>query len=81
MSGYVPNNRNERPAPKPEAYNGDFDRQPARPLVADAQPETPRQKLQQSGCVFAKSCSLPDGVIDHRQPGNFIPLESLKTYG
>ncbi len=81
MSGYVPNNRDERPAPKAEPYNGDFDRQPARTLVMDVQPEAPRQELQQAGCVFAKSCNLPDGVIDHRQPGNFIPLESLKTYG
>ncbi|MFI8735582.1 hypothetical protein ACIGKM_06660 [Ectopseudomonas toyotomiensis] len=32
MSGYVPNNRNERPAPTPEPYNGDFHRQTPRPL-------------------------------------------------
>lgn len=32
MSGYVPNNRNDRPAPTPEPYNGDFHRQPPRPL-------------------------------------------------
>lgn len=32
MSGYVPNNRNERPAPKPEPYNGEFHRQAPRPL-------------------------------------------------
>ncbi|MFY1020522.1 hypothetical protein [Ectopseudomonas khazarica] len=36
MSGYVPNNRNERPAPAPEPYNGDFDRQPARQLEGAA---------------------------------------------
>ncbi|KJU77128.1 hypothetical protein N619_31665 [Ectopseudomonas oleovorans] len=32
MSGYVPNNRNERPAPTPAPYNGDFHRQAPRPL-------------------------------------------------
>lgn len=32
MSGYVPNNRKQRPIPPPEPYNGDFDRQPPRPL-------------------------------------------------
>lgn len=38
MSGYVPNNRNERPAPKPEPYNSDFDRQPARALEGVSTP-------------------------------------------
>ncbi|MBJ7545320.1 hypothetical protein JHC42_00425 [Pseudomonas sp. OA3] len=32
MSGYVPNNRNERPVPTPAPYNGDFHRQAPRPL-------------------------------------------------
>nr|WP_064494422.1 polymorphic toxin type 24 domain-containing protein [Pseudomonas chengduensis] len=32
MSGYVPNNRNERPAPTPAPYNGDFHSQAPRPL-------------------------------------------------
>lgn len=81
MSGYVPNNRHERPAPEPEPYNGDFDRQPPRVLVAEQSPEPPRTEPRSAGCVFAKSCNLPDGVIDHQQPGNFIPLESLKSYG
>ncbi|MDH1263069.1 hypothetical protein [Pseudomonas sp. GD03944] len=36
MSGYVPNNRNERPAPPQEPYNGDFDRQAPRPLEGGA---------------------------------------------
>lgn len=33
------------------------------------------------GCVFAKSCTLPDGVINHSNPGGFVPVESLKQYG
>jgi len=32
MSGYVPNNRNERKPPSTPPYNGDFNTQPARPL-------------------------------------------------
>jgi hypothetical protein len=81
MSGYVPNNRHERPAPKPEPYNGNFDSQPSRPLVVEQPPEPLHTEPMLAGCVFAKSCNLPDGVIDYQQPGNFIPLESLKTYG
>lgn len=33
------------------------------------------------GCVFAKSCTLPNGVINHSNPGGFVPVESLKQYG
>ena len=82
MSGYVPNDRGKRPAPVVEPYNGDFDQQPARPLVlVDKQSPAPTQPLKPVGCVFAKSCNLPDGVIDHNNPGGFVPLEPLKDYG
>ena len=82
MSGYVPNDRGKRPAPAIEPYNGEFDRQPARPLVlADKQSPPPAQPPKPVGCVFAKSCNLPDGVIDHNNPGGFVPLEQLKDYG
>jgi hypothetical protein len=33
------------------------------------------------GCVFAKSCKLPDSVIDYRNPAGYIPTELLKEYG
>ncbi|KAA0964222.1 S-type pyocin domain-containing protein [Pseudomonas sp. ANT_H12B] len=33
------------------------------------------------GCVFAKSCNLPDGVINHDNPAGFIPVEKLADYG
>ncbi|WP_043301441.1 S-type pyocin domain-containing protein [Pseudomonas sp. M47T1] len=33
------------------------------------------------GCVFAKSCDLPDGVIDHKNPAGFIPVEKVANYG
>jgi hypothetical protein len=39
----------------------------------------PRPLLK--GCVFAKSCSLSDGLINHSNPGGFVPVESLKQYG
>ncbi|MGF6110468.1 S-type pyocin domain-containing protein [Pseudomonas frederiksbergensis] len=44
-----------------------------------------RPPLQQDknalGCVFAKSCNLPDGVINHDDPAGFIPVEKLSDYG
>lgn len=33
------------------------------------------------GCVFAKSCNLPSGLIDYHDPTGFVPLERLKDYG
>lgn len=33
------------------------------------------------GCVFAKSCKLPNSVIDYRNPTGYIPTERLKEYG
>lgn len=36
---------------------------------------------QLKGCVFAKSCNLPDGVINHSNPTGFVPLEKLANYG
>lgn len=81
MSGYVPNDRGKRPAPMVEPYNGDFDKQPPRPLVLTKQGENAPEKAQPVGCVFAKSCNLPDGVINHNNPGGFVPLEQLKDYG
>lgn len=33
------------------------------------------------GCVFTKSCKLPDGVINHPSPAGFIPVERLADFG
>ncbi|PNA03392.1 MULTISPECIES: colicin E3/pyocin S6 family cytotoxin [unclassified Pseudomonas] len=33
------------------------------------------------GCVFTKSCNLPDGVINHESPAGFIPVERLADFG
>lgn len=34
-----------------------------------------------AGCVFAKSCKLPDAIIDYANPSGMVPTESLKDYG
>lgn len=31
--------------------------------------------------MFAKSCDLPGGVIDHKKPSRFIPVEKVGNYG
>ncbi|PWB36148.1 pyocin [Pseudomonas sp. SDI] len=33
------------------------------------------------GTFLQMSCNLPDGVVDHNNPGGFVPLEQLKDYG
>ena len=33
------------------------------------------------GCVFTKSCKLPDGVINHTSTAGFIPVERLADFG
>lgn len=33
------------------------------------------------GCVFAKSCNLPNGLINHDNPSGFVPVEKLADYG
>lgn len=45
------------------------------------QPQSEDAKPDMKGCVFAKSCNLPDGIIDHKNPSGFVPLEKLADYG
>ncbi|EXF93630.1 toxin [Pseudomonas fluorescens HK44] len=40
-----------------------------------------KQVQPRVGCVFAKSCNLPDGIINHDNPTGFVPVTSLKDYG
>ncbi|MHC8383698.1 S-type pyocin domain-containing protein [Pseudomonas sp. LB3P14] len=40
-----------------------------------------RKRVKAQGCVFAKSCNLPDGVINHTNPAGFVPVERLADYG
>lgn len=35
----------------------------------------------QVGCVFAKSCNLPNAIIDYSNPSGAIPTDALKHYG
>ncbi|KAE9640600.1 colicin E3/pyocin S6 family cytotoxin [Pseudomonas sp. PB106] len=44
--------------------------------VAIKKPEPVR-----AGCVFAKSCKLPDAIIDYSHPSGMVPTDSLKDYG
>ncbi|MEE9679611.1 S-type pyocin domain-containing protein [Pseudomonas moraviensis] len=44
--------------------------------VAANKPEAVR-----AGCVFAKSCKLPDAIIDYSNPSGMVPTDSLKDYG
>jgi hypothetical protein len=34
-----------------------------------------------AGCVFTKSCNLPDAIIDYSNPSGMVPTDSLKDYG
>ncbi len=44
-------------------------------------PATPDVKPEPLGCVFAKSCNLPDGEINHTNQAGFVPVEKLADYG
>ena len=33
------------------------------------------------GRVFAKSCKLPDAIINYSNPSGMVPTDSLKDYG
>lgn len=46
---------------------------------ATPQPALAKPKIR--GCVFAKSCGLPKGVINYSSPSGFIPMELLTQYG
>lgn len=39
------------------------------------------ENAERAGCVFAKSCKLPDAIIDHASPSGVVPTDSLKDYG
>jgi hypothetical protein len=77
MSGYVPN--------PPKGYRNSG----AEPVDIHAQrwaeykdlPTKKEAKPNSLGCVFAKSCDLPDGVIDHKKPAGFIPVEKVANFG
>ena len=77
MSGYVPN--------PPKGYRNSG----VEPVDIHAQrwaeykdlAPKPEDGPDTMGCVFAKSCNLPDGVINHKSPAGFVPVEKLADYG
>jgi len=40
-----------------------------------------REQQNISGCVFVKSCKLPNGVINDANPSGFIPVGKISDYG
>ncbi|MFJ2713212.1 S-type pyocin domain-containing protein [Pseudomonas sp. NPDC087346] len=40
-----------------------------------------KAETERAGCVFAKSCKLPDAIIDYSNPAGMVPTDSLKDYG
>jgi hypothetical protein len=66
----TPNNRVATPAP---VENIEWDEPPA--------PKPEQRVMEKKGCVFAKSCNLPDGITDHKNPTGFVPVEKLADYG
>ncbi|RON55037.1 colicin E3/pyocin S6 family cytotoxin [Pseudomonas frederiksbergensis] len=40
-----------------------------------------KDETVRAGCVFAKSCKLPDAIIDYSNPSGMVPTDSLKDYG
>jgi len=70
--------RAERQA-RQDAYDAMLARQAAfeqrRAITVDTPPPI------RAGCVFAKSCKLPDAIIDYNNPSGMVPTDSLKDYG
>ncbi|AZD19637.1 Colicin E3 [Pseudomonas chlororaphis subsp. aurantiaca] len=55
----------------------------ARQQAYEEQLATTRVESQPTpvGCVFTKSCKLPDAIIDYVTPTGFIPTDSVANYG
>jgi len=63
-----------------KAYEQMLLRQQAYEDAKFAHPVTSKPLVSQ-GYVFAKSCNLPNGVINYTNPAGFIPVEKLADYG
>lgn len=61
------------------AYDAMLARQEAFELSREIAPK--RDESVRAGCVFAKSCKLPDAIIDYSNPSGMVPTDSLKDYG
>lgn len=67
-SNHLPNPAAASPTPLTREFT-------SRPKPTEPEPLTP------VGCVFAKSCNLPNGITDYSSPSGFIPTDSLNAYG
>ena len=66
-----------------EARQNAYDAMLARQEAFERSREVAAQKPDpvRAGCVFAKSCKLPDAIIDYANPSGMVPTDSLKDYG
>lgn len=62
------------------AYDAMLARQEAFERTLALAPSKEKQAVR-AGCVFAKSCKLPDAIIDYSNPSGMVPTDSLKDYG
>ena len=78
---------NRRHAEATEAAQAAWDRTVAANARNDREGDKRRKAIKKPeevrpvGCVFAKSCTLPDGIINHSNSCGVIPLELLSQYG
>jgi len=66
-----------------EARQNAYDAMLARQEAFERSREVAVKKTEtvRAGCVFAKSCKLPDAIIDYASPSGMVPTDSLKDYG
>lgn len=66
-----------------EAGQDAYDAMLARQEAFERSREVAAKKPQavRAGCVFAKSCKLPDAIIDYGNPSGMVPTDSLRDYG
>lgn len=69
---YLPGKARRQPAPASAAPTCEF--------IAPVK-TVPEPLPAPVGCVFAKSCNLPNAVIDYCSSTGFVPIDSLKAYG
>jgi hypothetical protein len=62
-----------------DAYDAMLARQQA--FEDSLQVAAKKDNAARSGCVFAKSCKLPDAIIDYTNTSGVVPTDSLKDYG
>lgn len=82
MSGYVP--KPARPNANRKNLNSGAEPIDLHALHWAQYPDLPQHTQTRPtpvGCVFAKSCNLPDSIINHSHPTGFVPVETLADYG